>query len=151
MLRNIIQQEIEKVQRRNQNGFRKNRSTLGQILTVRRMVEGIEAKNLEAVMLFVDFSKAFDSVHREKLSQILKAYGIPDETVAAIMILYKNTTSMVRYPDGDTDIFEILAGVLQGDTLAPFLFVIALDYVLRTSVDLNNHLGFTLQKARSRR
>ena len=58
---------------------------------------------------------------------------------------------MVRSPDGVTDFFEILAGVLQGDTLAPFLVVIALDYVLRTSVDLNNHLGFTLQKARSRR
>ena len=151
MLRNRIQPEIEKVLRRKHNGFRKNPSTLGQILTVRIMIEGIEAKNLETLMFFVDFSKTFDSVHRDKLSQIQKAYGIPDETVAAIMMLLKNTKSMVRSPDGGTDFFEILAGVLQGLTLASFLFVIALDYVLRTSVNLNNHLGFTLQKARSRR
>ena len=72
----------------------------------RRMIEGIEANNLEAVMLFVEFSKPFDSVHREKLSQTLEAYRIPDETVVPIMMLYKNTRSMVRSPDGDTDFFK---------------------------------------------
>ena len=54
----------------------KNRSTIGQILTVRRIIEGVRAKNLEAVLLFVDFSKAFDSIHRGKMEQILLAYGI---------------------------------------------------------------------------
>ena len=67
------------------------------------------------------------------------------------MMLYKNTRSMVRSPDGDTDFFDIQAGVLQGDTLAPFLFILALDYVLRTSVDKHKELGLTLKPARSRR
>ena len=49
---------------------------------------------------------------------------LPNETIAAIMILYKNTEVKVRSPDGDTDCFDIVAGVLQGDTLAPFLFII---------------------------
>ena len=151
MLLNRIQPEVEKILRRNQNGFRKNRSTVGQILTVRRIIEGVKAKNLEAVILFVDFSKAFDSVHRGKIAEILMAYGVPEETIAAIMMLYKNTKSMVRSPDGDTDFFEVLAGVLQGDTLAPFLFILTLDYILRTSVETLSSLGFTLEKARSRR
>ena len=140
-----------KILRRNQNGFRKNRSTIGQILTVRRIIEGVRAKNLQAVLLFVDFSKAFDSIHRGKMEQILLAYGIPQGTVAAIMMLYTNTRAKVRSPDGDTDFFDIIAGVLQGDTLAPFLFIICLDYVLRTSVDKINELGFTLTKATSPR
>ena len=38
-------------------------------------------------------------------------------------------------PDGDTEYFDIVAGVLQVDTLAPYLFIICLDYVLRTSID----------------
>ena len=42
---------------------------------------------------------------------------------------------MVRSPDGDTEFLGILAGVLQGDTLTPFFFVICLDYVLKISVD----------------
>ena len=79
-------------------------------------------------MIFMDFHKAFDSIHRGKLMEILKAYGIPLETVNAISLLYKNTTAKVISPDGDTSFFPIHAGVLQGDTLAPYLFIIAVDY-----------------------
>ena len=43
-------------------------------------------------------------------------YYLPKETVAAIMILYRNTKVKVRSPDGDTEYFDIVAGVLQGDT-----------------------------------
>ena len=54
-------------------------------------------------------------------------------------------------PDGDIDYFDIVTGVLQGDTLAPYLFIICLDYVLRTSIGLMNENGFKLAKERSRR
>jgi len=49
------------------------------------------------------------------------------------------TKAKVLSPDGETDFFEILAAVLQGDTLAPFLFVIVIDYVLRKTVDSHEH------------
>ena len=57
----------------------------------------------------------------------------------------------VRSPDGDTEYFYIVAGVLQGDTLASYLFIICLDYVLRTSIDKIKENGFKLTKERSRR
>ena len=57
----------------------------------------------------------------------------------------------VRSPDGDTEYFDIVAGVLQGDTLAPYLLIICLDYVLRTSIDKIRENGFELTKKRSRR
>ena len=82
------------------------------------------------------------------MEQILLAYGIPKETVAAITILYRNTKVKVRSPDGDTEYFDIVAGVLQGD---PYLFIICLDYVLRTSIDKIKENGFELTKRRSRR
>ena len=66
------------------------------------------------------------------------------------MMLYKDT-DIVRSPDGDTSLFDIVAGVLQGDTLAPFLFIITVDYVLRISADKIKDLGFTLAKSKSRR
>ena len=53
------------------------------------------------------------------MGQILLAYGLPKETVAAIMILYRNTKVKVCSLDGDTDYFDIVAGILQGDTLTP--------------------------------
>ena len=85
------------------------------------------------------------------MEQILLAYGIPNETVAAITILYRNTKVKVRSPDGDSEYFDIVAGVLQGDTLAPYLFIICLDYVLRTSIDKIRENCFELTKKRSRR
>ena len=102
-------------------------------------------------ILFLDFTKAFDSIHREKMEQILLAYGIPKETVAAITILYRNTKVKVRSPGGDTDYFDIVAGVLQGNTQAPYLFFICLDYMLRTSIDKIKENGYELTKKRSRR
>ena len=119
-------------------------------MTIRWILEGVRAKNLQATLLFVDFTKAFDSIHRGKIEQILQAYGLPKETVAAITILYRNTKVKVRSPDGDTEYFNIVAGVLQGNTLAPYLFIICLDYVLRTSIDKIKENGFKLTKKRSR-
>ena len=146
-----IRPHIEPILRNNQNGFRPKRSTVGQILTLRRLMEGIKSKNLSAVLTFVDFSKAFDSIHRGKLMQILQAYGIPDSIVSAINILYEDTMAQVLSPDGDTEFFKILAGVLQGDTLAPFLFIVALDYAMRIATSIPTETGFTLAPCRSKR
>ena len=120
-------------------------------MTIRRIFEGVQAKNLPATLLFVNFTKVFDSIHRGKMEEILLAYGLPKETVAAITIQYKNTKVKVRSPDGDTEYFDIVGGVLQGDTLAPYLFIICLDYMLRTSIDKIRENGFELTKKRSRR
>ena len=85
------------------------------------------------------------------MEQILLAYGLPKETVAAITILYRNTNVNIRSPDEDTEYFDIVAGVLQGDTQAPYLSIICLDYVLKTSIDKIRENGFELAKKRSRR
>ena len=54
--------------------------------------------------------------------KILSSYGIPPEIAAAIKVMYENTSALVITPEGNTDIFKIDAGVLQGDPLAPFFF-----------------------------
>ena len=91
MLLNRIRPEVDNILRTNQNGFRTNRSTIGQILTVRRNIEGANEKNLTDILLFIDLSKYFDSIHREKMAEILKACGIPEKSIHAIMIAYEDT------------------------------------------------------------
>ena len=83
-------------------------------------------------MLFIDFKKAFDSIHRGILMKILRAYRLPEAIVALIQKMYTGTLAKVITSDGLTDVFGILAGVLQGDTLAPYLFIIVIvvDYVI---------------------
>ena len=52
------------------------------------------------------------------------------------MMLYKNMKAIIHSPDDDTDFFAIVSGVLQEDILAPYLFIICLDYKLRMTIDL---------------
>ena len=66
-------------------------------------------------------------------------------------MLYRNTEVKVRSPDGDTDYFDVVAGVLQGDTLSPYPFIICLDYVLSTSIYKMKENGFKLRRKGSRR
>ena len=89
LLCNSMELKIEKILRKNQNGFQRNRSTISQILIICWILEGIHAKNLEAIILFIDFSKAFDSIHRRKIEQILLIHSLLKETVTATMMLYK--------------------------------------------------------------
>ena len=63
-------------------------------------------------------------------------------------MLYRNTKDKISSPDGDSDFFDIVALVLQRDTLAPYLFIICLDYVLQTSIDLIKENGSMLKKGK---
>ena len=90
------------------------------MLALRRIVEELKNHKKEAVISFIDFRKAFDSITRSRMFLILEAYGIPPQVVNAIQIMYENTSATVLTPEGETDFFEIKTGVLQGDPLAHF-------------------------------
>ena len=77
MLLNRIQPHSDPLLSWTQCGFRKSRWTLYNILALRRIIEGLKYQNLPLALLFIDFSKAFDSIHRERMFQILAAYCIP--------------------------------------------------------------------------
>ena len=118
---------------------------------LRRIIEGVKQNKLPAVITFVDFRKPFDSVHRAKMMKLISAYRIPDELMKAISLLYENTWAKILSPDRDTEFFDTLAGVLQGDALAPYLFAIVIHYTMRQAVgDQELDLGFKLDKRRSR-
>ena len=153
LILNRIRPAIDPLLRNNQNGFRAGRNNVRQILAVRRIIkEATKAHKLPVILTFIDFKKAFDSIRRGKMMQILKAYGVPPRLLGAIESMYKDTFARVLSPDGETAWFQILAGVLQGDTLAPFLFIIVLDYALRKAIDGQElELGFPVTPTRSRR
>ena len=71
---------------------------------------GVLTKNLEATILSTSLRPL--TPYTVKMEQILLTYGLPKETIAAIMMLYKNTKVKVHSPDGGTDYFKIVAGVL---------------------------------------
>ena len=133
-----------------QNGFRPNRGTVTQILALRRVIEEARTRQANLIVVFIDFKKAFDSVARGALSLVLRAYNVPQQLVSAIMAMYQGTRAAVATPDGPSDLFDTSSGVLQEDTLAPFLFVRVLDWVLRTALPSDED-GFLLRRRVGRR
>ena len=65
--------------------------------------------------------------------------------------MYTNTQAIVLTPDSETEPFEILAGILQGDRLAPFLLIIVIDHIMQTSVDSMKEGGLLYQPRKSSR
>ena len=86
-----------------------------------------------------------------RIRRRVKIYDVGNWFIRVIMTLYENTKVKVRSPDGVTDYFDIVARVLQEDTLSPYLIIICLDYVLRTSTDKMKDNGFKQAKEISRR
>ena len=151
MLLNGISLHLYPILRRNQNGFRKGRSTIPQILALRRLKEELKISNKKAYIVFVDFSKAFDSVNWKAMLHILLNCGIPEEIVNAIAIMHDNPSSFVQTLDGPTKGFFTTTGILQGDTLAPYLFVIVVDYLLRQSIDPLKSKGIDIKPSKTSR
>ena len=152
MILTRIQSKMDKHLRPNQNGFRPGRSTTAHVLALRRLIEGVKSHNRKAIVLYIDFRKAFDSIKRNKMFRILKAYDVPPNLLSAIKMMYEDTRARIISPDGETDFFKILTGVLQGDTLAPYLFILVLDYVLRKTFEgREEELGFKLHRRKSSR
>ena len=73
MLLNRIRPILDPLLRNNQNGFRQERTTVGQILAIRRILEGVKSKNVPVYFTFIDFKKAFYSVHRCKMIKIRRS------------------------------------------------------------------------------
>ena len=152
MVLNRIRPVLDALLRTTQNGFREKRTTVGQIIALRRIIEGVKNKNHPAVMTFIDFRRCSTPSHRGRMLDILRAYGIPEKLVKTVAASYSRTRARVITTDGTTELFDILAGVMQGDTLAPYLFIIVLDYALRRAIrGREEELGFTLVPRKSRR
>ena len=116
---------------------------LSQILTLHHAIEEVKDHNLSAILTFVDFKKAFDSINRDKMFNVLLAYGIPSQTVEGIKGLYLDTVAQAVTKDGNTNFFPIIVGVQQGDTLVPYLFIIIFNYVMKITM-ANDNFGITL-------
>ena len=80
---------------------------------------------------FIDFKKAYDSVRREVLYNILMESGIPKKLIRLIKMCLTETYSRVRVGKNLSDMFPIRNDLKQGDGLSSLLFNFALEYAIR--------------------
>jgi hypothetical protein len=133
MLSNILLSRLipyaDKIIGDHQCGFRHNRST-NQIFYIRHILEKTWEYKGTVHQLFIDFKKAYDSVRREALYNILIEFGIPRKLMGLIKMCLNETCSRVRISKNLSDKFTIENGLKQGDALSPLLFNYALEYAI---------------------
>ena len=140
-MKNIVDPEL----RDEQAGFRQNRSCTDQIATLRIIVEQSLEWNSPLYINFIDYEKAFDSVDRETLWKLLRHYGIPEKIVNIIRSSYDGMSCRVVHGGQLTNSFQVRTGVRQGCLLSPFLFLLAIDWIMKSATSQRrNGIQWTL-------
>lgn len=118
-----------------QNGFRQARGTVHHVAAAISILEMVETTKKDLHGCFVDFSKAFDSVKWSTIAEQLRYWNAPDDFLHMVFSVMVGHVIRVR-TDGllSADI-PVGVGVLQGDTLAPYLFILVMDSILRALDD----------------
>ncbi|KAL9956572.1 hypothetical protein ACROYT_G038065 [Oculina patagonica] len=127
VIANRLSLAVNEVLRQEQAGFRKGRGCAEQIFFLRNIIEQCHKWQRGLYINFIDFQKAFDSVHRESLWSILRAYGMPAHIVRVIKQFYTDFCCSV----GGSDLsFHVKSDVRQGCVMSALLFNIVIDWVL---------------------
>ena len=113
-----------------QCGFRTNRGTIDMIFCARQIQEKCREQQKDLGMIFYDLEKAFDSVPRPAMWEVLKRFGCPAKFVSLIRALHEGMVGRVQHQTGLTEPFPITGGLKQGCVLAPTLFSIYLAAML---------------------
>ena len=139
-----IQDNLDQQLRKEQAGFRKGKSCKDQIFVLRNIVEQSLEWQTPIYINFIDFEKAFDSVHRNSLWSLLRIYGIPSKIVDIIRILHDGFQCSVVHESTTTDWFGVTSGLRQGCLLSPLLFLVAIDWVMRQTTTDNSGIRWTI-------
>ena len=140
-----MKEAVDPKLRDQQAGFRRNRSCADQIASLRIIVEQSLEWNSPLYINFIDYEKAFDSVDREALWKLLKHYGVPDKIISLIRCTYQDMSCRVAHAGQTSDSFEVKTGVRQGCLLSPFLFLLVIDWIMKTTTTgRNNGIQWTL-------
>ena len=117
-----------------QSAFRKGRGLTDALFTVRQVISKRVEFNEPLFMAFVDLRKAYDSVPRASLWQILRVYGVHAKLVELLEDLHKGTQAAVRMGGSMSEWFDVRGRVRQGCVISPLLFNIYMDFVVKQAL-----------------
>ena len=100
-------------------------------MTLQTLIEKLDATDQIACLMFVDYSKAFDTPSHVQLFNIMIDMGFPRHIVALLQGLYIDHTPVIRWNEQSTPPFSIGKGVRQGCIVSPRLFTLYTEQVMR--------------------
>ena len=130
----------------NQNGFRKNRSTVDHVMTITSIIETRKLNKKNTFAAFIDFRKAYDNINRNLLFEKMRHLGINGSMYKALIAIYDNVRCSVRLNGIYTEWFEVRCGIKQGCALSSILFNLYINDLLQRLNELNVGIDIEGQK-----
>lgn len=133
VLKRRLEEISENILGEYQGGFRRGRGTTDQIFNLKQIMLGCYEYDIPAHILFIDFKRAYDTINRTKLINVIRKLKIPEKLVRLIKMTLQNTSNRVKCNGRTSDSFEVRQGLRQGDPLSTSLFDLALESIIRDS------------------
>ncbi|CAF2133571.1 unnamed protein product [Rotaria magnacalcarata] len=143
ILLNRLKYRLDPYLAEEQAGFRKDRSTVQQILTLRLLAEKAKRQGIKIYNCFIDFRKAFDTIKHNIIWVVLKSYGIGNKTLALLQNIYEQAQSAVRVDKEIGEWFHTSVGTRQGDPLSPLLFITYLERVMDKAIQTDSGISIS--------
>lgn len=134
ILMHRVYQQVEPQLHEAQSGFRRGRGTVDAIYTLRALGAACSEYRVCMAKAYIDFTKAYDSVNRWLLWKALRLYGVHTKIIALLEDLHDGTHAAVRLGGQVGPSFRVVAGVRQGCVIAPTLFNVMIDLVIRRAL-----------------
>ena len=134
MLNRITKHILDDVVSESQCGFRKQRGTVDMVFAIRQLQEKCVKQHQDLHLLFIDLTKAFDTVNRAALWAILSKLGCPPRFVQIIRSFHDGMFCRVIENGDASDPFPVSNGVKQGCVLAPTLFSLVFAQMLSAAL-----------------
>jgi len=130
-----------------QKAYSENRQCQEIIIELVDSIETCGATNGKGGILSLDISKAFDSVSHSYLESVLKFFNFGPNFINWIKLIATNRQACIILDDGNlTRNFLLERGNAQGDTISPFLFLLAFQ-ILIFKIELNVQIAGVEQEA----
>ena len=141
ILQERMKEAVDPKFRDQQAGFRRNRSCADQIASLCIIVEQSLDWNFPPppppppplYISFIDYEKAFDSVDRETMWKLLRRYGVPEKIISLIQYIFLDMSCRIAHAGQLSESFEVTTGVQQGCLLLLFLFLLVIDWIMKTT------------------
>ena len=145
-----IKPAVNKIIGRQQKAYIKTNNIGSIILNLLNLISHVNEKKKSALILLIDFKKAFDSIDHTFLHNTLALFGFGPDIIKWIKLFFTNREAQILMGGHMTDIIKLEQGVPQGDVISPYIFILCVEILLLKINHSKNITGITYAQTESR-